>query len=278
MSSTELDIPLSSGRLHAQRWGDPAAPLVVCVHGSGCNSGYFDLAGNSLLAAATERGMPVLLLDRPGHGASGAAPPGSAIDRGAEAVGELLDALYAARADLRERQVALVGHSFGGAVALTFAARNPGVTIAAVCVSGIGDVANPDYVESRRGATASPAALWLFGPGSSYDWRGITALRAAADRWRAEEVDEIAGDWPRRWARTVSAVTCPVHFRLAEHERIWDNGPHAIKRITAAFTRSAYVDAGIALDGGHLYEVHLRGPELVGAQLDFIRDAGARRN
>lgn len=268
-----------AGKLCEPARDDESMPLVVCVHGSGCNSGYFDLASNSFVAAATERGMPVLLLDRPGHGASGDAPPGSAIDRGADAVGELLDALSASREDLRARPVALVGHSFGGAVALTFAAREPNelnVAIAAICVSGIGDLANADYVESRRGATASPAALWLFGPGSSYDWRGITALRAASDRWRAEEVDEVTGDWPRRWSRTVAAVTCPVHFRLAEHERIWDARPHAIERIAAAFARSARVDAAIAPDGGHLYEVHLRGPELIDAQLDFIRDAGSR--
>lgn len=268
---------LIGGSLREPAIDDRDLPLVVGIHGSGCNSNYFDLASNSFAAAAEARAMPVALLDREGHGASGPAQAGSAIDRGVGAIAAFLEAVYVERPDLEERPIALVGHSFGGAVALTFAARNTDVAISAICVSGIGDLPNPEYIASRRELSTRPAAFWLFGPGASYDWRGITALRAAADCWRAEEVAEITGDWPARWSRTVQAVTCPVHFRLAEHERIWDATPEAVDRIAASFTSSSRVDAAILADGGHLYEVHLRGPELTEAQLEFIRDAGPMR-
>lgn len=255
------------------------APLLVCIHGSGCNSRYFDLSHNSLALEATRRGFPVLLVDRPGHGGSVAPGPGSAIDRSAEAVVDLVEAAQRRFPDLRPLPIALIGHSFGGAVALTCAAKWATSPLAALCVSGIGDQPNADYAAMRLASlektAAKPAPYWLFGPGSSYDWRGVTALRATVAPWRADEVEEIVHLWPARWAKVVSAVTCAVHVRLAEFERIWEATPTAIDRIATAFSRAKRVDAAIAPDGGHLYEAHLRGPELIAAQLGFARDAAA---
>lgn len=250
-----------------------ATPLIVCIHGSGCTSNYFDLRGNSLVEEAARCSMPTLLIDRPGHGVSEAPPAGSTIDRGAEAVIALIQTVCAARPGLAVRPLVLIGHSFGGAVAMVVAARqtHAGTMPVAICVSGIGDQPDVQY-----GVTPDiPASYWLFGPGRTYDWRGVTALRAAAAPWRDEEVTELRRQWPARWPDVAGAIKSSVHFRLAEFERIWDASPASVRRIATAFVQARHVDAAVAPDGGHLYEAHLRGAELVAAQLDFAQAAVA---
>lgn len=253
----------------------PGAPLLVCVHGSGCSSRYFDLNGNSLVAAAMQAGIPTLLVDRPGHGRSPAwigAMPGSPVDAGVAATQALVAALRATVSDLASRPLALIGHSFGGAVALVYAAYHPDA-VAAVSVSGIGDRSAMRYAAAMADNASAPGPQWLFGPGSSYDWRGVTALRAAAAPWRADELVEMRNDWPRRWADVAAKIRCPVQVRFAEYERIWETTPDAATRIEASFIRASRIDLAIAPDGGHLYEAHLRGPELIAQQIEFVRDA-----
>lgn len=259
------------------------APLLVCIHGSGCTSAYFDLRGNSLVEAAALRAMPALLVDRPGHGASPAAAAGSSIAGSADAAIALIEAARATLPGLAAKPIAIIGHSFGGAVALVVGARmaSAGAPPAAICVSGIGDQPDAQYGQAWQdmpaGTAAKPAPYWLFGPGRTYDWRGVTALRAAAAPWLREEVDELRQIWPGQWPAVTGAITSPVHFRLAEFERIWQATPAATARQAAAFLRSGRVDAAMAPDGGHLYETHLRGPELIAEQLDFIRAATMMR-
>ncbi len=45
----------------------PDAPLVIALHGGTYSSEYFDIPGHSLLDIATERGIPVIALDRPNY-------------------------------------------------------------------------------------------------------------------------------------------------------------------------------------------------------------------
>jgi hypothetical protein len=105
------------------------------------------------------------------------------------------------------------------------------------------------------------------------DRPGVTALRAATAPNRVNEAYEVAYEWPKRWNLITAEISCPVHFRLAEFERIWPASPSDLKRMAAAFAQAAYVDAAILPDGGHLYEAHIRGHELVTAQLDFAYNA-----
>lgn len=100
------------------RWGQQG-PKVVLVHGSAQGS---DLGGDRHFTAQqrlAERGWQLLVPDRPGHGRS--PDPGRPDDAEADGalVAELLD-------DGPGQGAHLVGHSFGGCVALAAAARRPG--------------------------------------------------------------------------------------------------------------------------------------------------------
>ena len=102
-----------SEKVHITRWGN-SGERVVLIHGSAQGSaigGDRHFARQESLAL---RGWQVLVPDRPGHGQSPAPPHGD----DAEA-----DGIWAA--ELLGDGAHLVGHSFGGAVALAAAARRP---------------------------------------------------------------------------------------------------------------------------------------------------------
>ena len=104
---------MEAGSMHVTRWGQ-SGPRVVLVHGGAQGSpraGEVNFANQKRLA---ERGWQLVVPDRPGHGRS--PDPGRPDD--AELDGALV-------AELLEDGAHLVGHSFGGAVALAAAVRRP---------------------------------------------------------------------------------------------------------------------------------------------------------
>ncbi|MFZ6185980.1 alpha/beta fold hydrolase [Nannocystis pusilla] len=95
------------------RWG-AAGPRIVLVHGGAQGSEVGGERHFSAQARLADRGFELLVPDRPGHGRTPA--PGRPDD--AEADGEWAAQLLGDGAHL-------VGHSFGGCVALAAAARRP---------------------------------------------------------------------------------------------------------------------------------------------------------
>ena len=103
----------SLDHIYITRWGESGLPVVL-VHGSAQGSrigGGQHFAGQRPLA---DEGWRLIVPDRPGHGASPS--PGRPDD--AEADGAWV-------ADLLGDGAHLVGHSFGGCVAVAAAARRP---------------------------------------------------------------------------------------------------------------------------------------------------------
>jgi len=99
--------------IHITRWGHTGTKLVL-VHGGVQGTKRSGAAHFSAQERLAERGYEVIVPDRPGHGRSPA--PGRPDD--AEADGEWL-------ADLLGDGAHLVGHSFGGCVALSATSRRP---------------------------------------------------------------------------------------------------------------------------------------------------------
>ena len=102
-----------SSSLHVTRWGDSGA-RVVLIHGGvqgSSTSGTSHFAAQQRLAV---QGFQLLVPDRPGHGKSPS--PGRPDDAAAD--GEWA-------AELLGDSAHLIGHSFGGCVALAAASRRP---------------------------------------------------------------------------------------------------------------------------------------------------------
>ena len=99
--------------MHVTRWGTEG-PLVVMVHGSAQGSRVGGNRHFSRQERLVEHGWRIVVPDRPGHGQSPS--PGRPDD--AQADGALV-------ADLLEDGAHLVGHSFGGCVALAAASLRP---------------------------------------------------------------------------------------------------------------------------------------------------------
>ncbi|SEB05493.1 alpha/beta fold hydrolase [Variovorax sp. YR216] len=107
------DPQVSPSAMHLTRWGGHG-PRVILVHGSAQGSALGGDSHFSTQQRLAERGWQLIVPDRPGHGRS--PDPGRPDD--AELDGALVASLMGDGAHL-------VGHSFGGCVALAAAARDP---------------------------------------------------------------------------------------------------------------------------------------------------------
>jgi lipase len=95
-------------KLALYEWGDPGDPRVVCLHGVRNHGRHFKSLASAL------PGFHVLAPDLLGHGFSPWEPPWD--------IGAHLDAIVET---VGARPATLVGHSFGGRLALELAARAP---------------------------------------------------------------------------------------------------------------------------------------------------------
>jgi pimeloyl-ACP methyl ester carboxylesterase len=114
--AVELDLVLPTGRIHAQRFGSPSAPLAICLPGLSANMRSFDFLGERVGSAT----LQLVALDLRGRGQSDVTPPGTyGWDSHARDAFEVANLLGAAR-------FSLIGHSMGAAVALAAAGLDGG--------------------------------------------------------------------------------------------------------------------------------------------------------
>lgn len=110
---SELDLELTHGRVHAQRWGAAGAPLVLCVHGLSANMHAFDFLAGQIMGPHRQ----VVAIDLRGRGRSEITPPGSyGLASHAEDVLEIAAQLGAERFDY-------IGWSLGALIGITVAGR-----------------------------------------------------------------------------------------------------------------------------------------------------------
>jgi pimeloyl-ACP methyl ester carboxylesterase len=134
-------------RLHVTDTGPRDAPAVVLIHGFGASLQTWDGWAQGL-----SRRWRVVRMDLPGSGLSPPDPAGDYTDaRSIQMVIALMD-------QLGLRQASVVGHSIGGRIAWTFAARHPERVDRLVLVAPDG-FASPGFDYGK--APAVPAMLGL---------------------------------------------------------------------------------------------------------------------
>ena len=121
----EKDIEINGVRMHYEETGQSLGCPVIVMHGWGC-----DHSTVRSIASVLEHGMRVFSVDLPGHGKS-PEPPSV---WGVEDFTRLIEA-FAEK--LRLVEPSLVGHSFGGRIALLMSSRTPVRKVVLVDSAGI---------------------------------------------------------------------------------------------------------------------------------------------
>ncbi|MDR6755142.1 pyruvate dehydrogenase E2 component (dihydrolipoamide acetyltransferase) [Mycoplana sp. BE70] len=124
-------------RLNVLSLGGGEATPAVLIHGFGGDGGTWLFTQDALA-----QNRPVHVIDLPAHGGSAPTVPSGRVEDMAAAIIDALDALGIAKAHL-------VGHSLGGAVALSIAASAPDrvSSLALVAPAGLGPEISTDYIE-----------------------------------------------------------------------------------------------------------------------------------
>jgi len=143
MAVEEGMIETPAGPLAYRREGDGAGHPAVLLHGFGGDGENFLFLLEPLAATRT-----LYVLDLPGHGASTKTLRRGDLD-------ELTDLLEAALAGLGLGRFHLLGHSLGGALALSVAARLPGqvASLALIAPFGLGEAVPGDYLDAFLAAS-----------------------------------------------------------------------------------------------------------------------------
>ena len=123
----DLDLPGDGVRLGATRWPGQGTPVVL-LHGLASQRRFWNLVVPSLVTG-DGGGLPVLAIDQRGHGDSDRPEGSYTLTQAAADLATAMDAIGWSRA-------VVVGHSWGGAVAATFAADHPERTLAFVGIDG----------------------------------------------------------------------------------------------------------------------------------------------
>jgi pimeloyl-ACP methyl ester carboxylesterase len=98
-------------------------PLIVALPGGTYTAKYFDLPGSSPMDRAIALGVPVIALDRPGYGdTTPFAPAEATIANNAQRLDAAIGELWTRHCG-KASGVFVIGHSIGGAITVSFAAR-----------------------------------------------------------------------------------------------------------------------------------------------------------
>ncbi len=148
------------------RHANDAAPVVLLLHGWGCDSTIFSFIASSLLEGAT-----VITLDFPGHGKSGEPSEPWTVGDFADMVRRLLSEQHFAQVDI-------IAHSFGGRVALWLASHSPTLVRKLILTGGAGIKKPVSSSQSKRTKRYKRYSQWL------NRIKAIPAFSAPAEKWQ----------------------------------------------------------------------------------------------
>lgn len=203
--------------------GEP--PVVVFVHGLGYDSlASFYLTLCPPVAAA---GMTALAYDLRAHGRTERPATGYRLTDFVDDLAALLDALGL------HGPVHLVGNSFGGTIAFSFAARYPHRVAGIVSIEA--EPATGDWAD-KMGRTLDTIvddavqAQYLAWVSETYGAHHARLAKAAYALIRATSIVEDVPSGPLLSPAELARVTCPVMSILGD-EGFQSDDPHAVQRL-----------------------------------------------
>jgi pimeloyl-ACP methyl ester carboxylesterase len=230
-------VPMSALVAEAE---DPKA-VIVAIHGGGTTAIYFDCPGHpesSFLRAGTAHGFTVVALDRPGYGSS--APYPEAVARPEQRVQlayAAVDRILGERP--RGAGMFLMGHSGGCELTMRMAADTRGSDLLGIELAGTGRHYHPAAREMLKTATRErrPSGLreLLWHPTELYppEVLGGATVYPGAPAYE----DLMVSNWARQdFPALAPAVCVPVHFSIAEYEKVWATDTSAMTEIAAMFS------------------------------------------
>jgi pimeloyl-ACP methyl ester carboxylesterase len=242
-------IPLS-GLLAEPRKVPPLA-TVVAVHGGGVRAGYFHGRAHpslSLLTLGSRLGYSVLAVDRPGYGLSAARLPDG------QGLREQSDTLHAALEDFTRHHptgagLFLLGHSYGGKLALTAASDERGAAFLGLDVSG---VSHRYAVAPERLSSVGDRSNWSlhWGPLGLYPPGTFRLAGPLLTTMPAREMRQLPG-WPQAFPDIAARIRVPIRFTFAEYERWWRHDPATLAELTGMLTASPEVTVERMPHAGH---------------------------
>ena len=92
--------------------------------------------------------------------------------------------------------------------------------------------------------------------------------------------DQMVSDWARKTFPTLApAVRVPVHFSIAEHEKVWQADDSAVEEITAMFSAAPRFTLHRQVGSGHNISVGHAAADYHAQVLSFVDECvGARRS
>lgn len=224
-------------KLHYQDYGTAGKTPMLCVHGGAASGHWFDFVAPDFNAD-----HHVLSIDQRGHGDSAWAPtPDYTYERYAADLDE-----FAAKLDLRD--FVLIGHSMGGAVALTYAALHPGRVARLVIVDTTLHM-TPERIAKLREVGTRPGRTYA----TREEFISRFRLRPADSSAVPEVLRHLAnhaaqqkpdGSWGHKFDRDVYAVRESVdglphwnHIRIPALLVKGERSPRITPEIVAEVTR-----------------------------------------
>ncbi len=222
-------IPIRGLQIHIRWWAGEGVPFIL-LHGLASNCLTWEAVAREL----AEAGHPVAAVDQRGHGRSDKPETGYGFDQVAADLRELVRALALPRRPI------VAGQSWGGNVALDFAARYPGVAAGLVMVDGgfIEMSARPDASWERVSVDLKPPPL-AGKPRSEIAER----IRRAHPDWSEEGIEATLGNFETLPAGTVRPwLTLDRHMAILR--ALWEHRPSRLYGLVREPVLIAPADTG----------------------------------
>jgi pimeloyl-ACP methyl ester carboxylesterase len=252
--------------------------VILAIHGGGTTAVYFDCPGHpsySLLRTGAAAGYTVVALDRPGYGSS--APYPEAMVEPEQRVNL---AYGAAERILGERPrgagLFVMGHSGGCELTMRMAADERGADLLGIELVGTGRHYHPAAREMLKTATRErrPSGLreLLWHPERLYPPEILTGVTVSPTAPAYE--DQMVSDWARQTFPTLApAVRVPVHFSIAEYEKVWQTDASALEEITAMFSAAPRFTVHRQPEAGHNISLGHTAAEYHAEVLGFVQES-----